>query len=108
MVLPYLHGEYVEVLSTLCSNFPICWMVEKERSRMGDVCFLCHLECALITLPMNHPVATYTDYIVLNPAILPGKPVFKGTCISQEELYIASIYAYRLKPWIWGRCQDLS
>ena len=90
MVLPYLHGDCVEVLSTLCSNLPICPMAEKERSCVGDICFLCHLAFSIETgvcynrSTMKHPAATYTDRIVLDPTILAGKPVVKGTRIPVE------------------------
>ena len=91
MVLPYLHGEYVEVLSTLGSIFPICLMAEKYRSVcVGDVYFLCHLAFSIETAvcynhsAMKHTPATYTDRIVLDPAILAGKPVIKGTRIPVE------------------------
>lgn len=33
---------------------------------------------------MKHTPATYTDHIVLDPAILAGKPVIKGTRIPVE------------------------
>jgi uncharacterized protein (DUF433 family) len=91
MVLPYLHGEYVEVVSALCSILPICRMAEKERSVVvGDFNFLCHPAFSIKTgVCYNHPAmkhtpATYTDHIVLDPAILAGKPVIKGTRIPVE------------------------
>src|SRR5579872_5326144 len=93
MVLPYLHGDCVEVLSALGSSLPICPMAEKERSSVGDICFLCHLAFSSETgvccvcynhSTMKHPAATYTDRIVLDPAILAGKPVVKGTRIPVE------------------------
>ena len=53
MVLPYLHGEYVEVLSALCSSFP--YLPDGRKITlvfMGDVYFLCHPAFSIETRSM--------------------------------------------------------